>query len=630
MTAPAEPAPEPATAPASQPERAPSAVVAPATRLPWALVEVARQAWGRAAADAGSETEEGYPHKSEQGAGWDVPFQDLLFRAGESCDDGPLAAADGTEEEDPLGGEWTNGGREEGTASWEAALRLLVPVARQHWMEAAPPQAAALVTGEGMASDRLNANGLAGVGMTGDVAACDPQPRSVAEFGVPSVSMPRTGIRGWGAASPALHGWQQTMSGMVGEPKSGPEQGLGERAGEQAVERTKVEAASGETVLPWGRTEGRPAGEEGEGETRGDSAGAFGGEGGAKESTLAAVEPHGHHEGGGPQAAPAPRNETRRPGELDEAVSQARPELPHVAEIPRAEAGAQEEMKPGDEPGRVAPLPVQGEPVQPGPLRSGKPDQPAAGSAPHAAATAAAERTESREPHEGQDGGKQRSAQPQAVEKHGRAGSAPRDKELRPVEPEQAPAARLEQGHRAAMVAHEAPAAAEIRRGQAAAAEPFSITDRMQVRDITPPATPQAPRTLQVQVTGAGGEDVQATISATAAGVQVRLRAAESGLSQAIEQGAPVLRERLEEIQSARMAEPWDAAAWGGEAVGGLHAAGESSLQQGAGGESQGRDPGSPGEGERRQGEPGGERRQRDAEADAEEFEAYFQAGGTR
>ncbi|MBN8734618.1 MAG: hypothetical protein J0L64_29065, partial [Acidobacteria bacterium] len=151
-----------------------------------------------------------------------------------------------------------------------------------------------------------------------------------------------------------------------------------------------------------------------------------------------------------------------------------------------------------------------------------------------------------------------------------------------------------------------------------------------------PVSPPLAPRTVQIQVLGERGEDVQATISATAGGgVQVRLRAAGPELSQAIEQGAPALRERLEQVHTPPAAEAWDAASWSAEAGAGVRAASEgagqwSAGQENAGRENDGRDNGAPGEGERGGRHSGGERRRREAERDGEEFDAYFQAGGER
>ena len=268
-----------------------------------------------------------------------------------------------------------------------------------------------------------------------------------------------------------------------------------------------------------------------------------------------------------------------------------------------------------------------------------------------AGAMAAAKQPDSPDDGEGEGGREGHRGEPAPLEREQRAtrGSEPagresaghaaagRDTEASPMAAGHTAMARSMEAGRTAVAAHsEGSFVQEHRRAEAHGGEGVAGAERLPVREITPVSTPLAPRTVQIQVLGERGEDVQATISATAGGgVQVRLRAAGAALSQAIEQGAPVLRERLEQVHTPRAAEAWDAAAWSAEAGAGVRAAAEgagqmSAGQENAGQENAGRDDGSPGEGERGGRYSGGERRERHADADGEEFEAYFQAGGRR
>lgn len=263
----------------------------------------------------------------------------------------------------------------------------------------------------------------------------------------------------------------------------------------------------------------------------------------------------------------------------------------------------------------------------------------------------AGQRQDSPDDGAGEGGGDERRGQPAPLEREQRVtrgreaarheaeghDEAGRDTESARMAAGQSGMARSADPGRAVVAAHsEGSFVQEYRRAEANGGEALPGAERLPMREITPASTPLAPRTVQIQVLGERGEDVQATISATAGGgVQVRLRAAGAELSQAIEQGAPMLRERLEQVQTPREAEAWDAAAWSAEAGAGVRAASEGAGQFGtgqenAGQENGGRDNGAPGEGERGGRHSGGERRERDAEADGEEFEAYFQAGGKR
>ncbi|MBK7931858.1 MAG: hypothetical protein IPJ98_31575 [Bryobacterales bacterium] len=237
------------------------------------------------------------------------------------------------------------------------------------------------------------------------------------------------------------------------------------------------------------------------------------------------------------------------------------------------------------------------------------------------------------------DGGKEERRGPAAPVEHERRerGAAGHVPEAAPVAAGQTAMARSAEPGRAAVTAQpEGAYVQEHRRAEANGGEALPGAERLPMREITPVSTPLAPRTVQIQVLGERGEDVQATISATAGGgVQVRLRAASPELSQAIEQGAPLLRERLEQVHTPRAAEVWDAAAWSAEAGAGVRAASEgagqsSAGQENAGQESASRDNDATGGGERGGRHSGGERRERHAEADGEEFEVYFQAGGRR
>jgi hypothetical protein len=135
---------------------------------------------------------------------------------------------------------------------------------------------------------------------------------------------------------------------------------------------------------------------------------------------------------------------------------------------------------------------------------------------------------------------------------------------------------------------------------------------------------------VSIAIEGPKGEDVRAVVQSTGDGVQVRLQATDERTQQALQQGAPELRHKLEEAQRTASGDSWESLHRAHEAIGDVQA---PSADLGAQTDSGRRDPMPSQEdhGSRQQhgqGSDGRERGRREREVLEEEFASYLEQGG--
>lgn len=150
------------------------------------------------------------------------------------------------------------------------------------------------------------------------------------------------------------------------------------------------------------------------------------------------------------------------------------------------------------------------------------------------------------------------------------------------------------------------------------------------MRTNVEPSTPaSSARSVSIAVAGPHGEDVRAVVQTTGDGVQVRLQAGDERTQHALQQGAPELRQRLEEAQRVSTNDSWEGLRRSTESIADVQSA---EARFGSQHESGSRDssPSREDSGGQRQGQRGYGRgeRQPDPEATDEEFASYLNQGG--